>query len=687
MRLKSLQVVLPSLLLALPLLRTAMADEGMWTHDNFPAGQVRQQHGVDITPAWLEHVRLATVRLAGCTASFVSPDGLLLTNHHCVSSCVAQLSTADEDLLRDGFLAASRNEELRCLTQRADVLMKVEDITAQVNAATAGLDDRAANEARKQVLTRLEKACEQAAPVREPRRCESVALYGGGQHFLYHYKRYEDVRLVFAPEAAIGAFGGDPDNFQFPRWTLDMGLLRAYENGLPARTPDYLSINWNGPAEGEPVFVSGHPGTTQRLLTVAELESHRRILPLWLQRASELRGRYIQFSKTGPEAARIVKDPLASVENRIKVRRRMLDALLDPALLEEKRAAEQKLRAATHLPAGKPDPWQEIERAMAREQELYLPYTFLEEAAGFDSTLFGYARSLVRAAAERSKPNEQRLREYVDTALPQLEQRLLAAVPVYAQREQLTLSFGLERMREFLGPDHPLVRNLLAELTPDELARGLVSQSRLADPDERRRLWDGGQAAIEASDDLMIRIARLVDGPARAVRRQYEDEVEAVVDAATATIAAARFAALGTSVYPDATFSLRLNVGTVRGWTEGGEDIAPFTTLRRAYERATGAEPFLLPRSWLAMRDRLDLDTRMNLVTTNDIIGGNSGSPLLNARGEVVGLVFDGNIHSISGAYWFDAARNRAVAVHPAIMRMALTEVYGASAIAKELGL
>ena len=687
MRLKSLQVVLPSLLLALPLLRTAMADEGMWTHDNFPAAQVRQQHGVDITPAWLEHVRLSTVRLAGCTASFVSPDGLLLTNHHCVASCVAQLSTAEEDLLRDGFLAASRNEELRCLTQRADVLMKVEDITAQVNAATAGLDDRAANEARKQVLTRLEKACEQAAPVREPRRCESVALYGGGQHFLYQYKRYDDVRLVFAPEAAIGAFGGDPDNFQFPRWTLDMGLLRAYENGLPARTPEHLKINWNGPAEGEPVFVSGHPGTTQRLLTVAELESHRRILPLWLQRASELRGRYIQFAKTGAEAERIVKDPLSSVENRIKVRRRMLDALLDPALLEEKRAAEQKLRAATQLPAGKPDPWQQIERAMAREQELYLPYTFLEEAAGFDSTLFGHARSLVRAAAERSKPNEQRLREYVDTALPQLEQRLLAAVPVHAQREQLTLSFGLERMREFLGPDHPLVRNLLAELTPDELARGLVSQSRLADPDVRRQLWDGGQSAIEASDDPMIRMARLVDGPAREVRRQYEDEVEAVVDAATATIAAARFAALGTSVYPDATFSLRLNVGTVRGWTEGGEVVAPFTTLRRAYERATGAEPFLLPRSWQAMRDRLNLDTGMNLVTTNDIIGGNSGSPLLNARGELVGLVFDGNIHSISGAYWFDAARNRAVAVHPAIMRLALTEVYGASAIARELGL
>lgn len=692
MRLKSLLRVVPPillllLLLLLPLLRPAMADEGMWPFDNFPATQVRQQHGVDITPAWLDRVRLATVRLAGCTASFVSPDGLLLTNHHCVASCLAQLSSAVEDRLRDGFIAGTRGAELRCPTQRADVLVKVEDISSQVQAAIAGLDDRAANEARKQALTRLERACEQAAPAREPRRCEAVALYGGGQHFLYQYKRYDDVRLVFAPEAAIGAFGGDPDNFQFPRWALDMSLMRAYEDGAPARTPGHLKINWNGAAEGEAVFVSGHPGTTQRLLTVAQLESQRRQLPLWLARASELRGRYIQYSKTGTEAARIVKDPLNSLENRIKVRRRMLDALLDPALLEQKRAAEQQLRASARLPAGKPDPWREIERAMAREQELYLPYTFLEDAAGFDSTLFSYARTLVRGAAERAKPSEQRLREFVDTALPRVEQQLLADVPVYPERERLTFSFGLERMREFLGPDHPLVRNLLAELTPDELARGLVTQSRLGDAAVRRQLWDGGQAAIEASDDPMIRMARLVDGPARAVRKQYEDEVEAVVSAATATIAAARFAALGTSVYPDASFSLRLNVGIVQGWKEGGSDVAPFSTLRRAFERATGVEPFKLPEPWLAKRDSLDLDTRMNLVSTNDIIGGNSGSPLVNAKGEIVGLIFDGNIHAISGAYWFDATRNRAVSVHPAILRVALTQVYEAAAIARELGL
>jgi hypothetical protein len=687
MRLKSLLLnLLPALLIVLPV-RPAQADEGMWTHGNFPTALVRQRYNVEITPAWLDRVRLATVRLANCTASFVSPDGLMLTNHHCAASCLAQLSTAAADRLRDGLIAATRDAELRCPTQRADVLMKMEEITLQVNAAVAGLDDKAANDARKQALTRLEKACEQAAGTRDPRRCEAVTLYGGGQYFLYQYKRYDDVRLVFAPEAAIGAFGGDPDNFQFPRWCLDMTLMRAYENGGPVATPNHLKINWNGPTAGEAVFVSGHPGTTQRLLTVAQLESQRMQLPLWLQRASELRGRYIQFSKTGAEAARIVKDPLNSLENNIKVRRRRLDALLEPALLEQKRSAEAQLRAATRLPAGTPDPWREIERAMAREQQLYVAYTFLENAAGFDSALFGYARTLVRGAAERPKANEQRLREFADTALPRVEQQLLADVPAYAERDRLTLSFGIERMREYLGPEHPLVRNLLAELSPDELALGLVSESKLGDVNLRRRLWEGGQAAIDASNDPMIRLARLVDAEARAVRKQYEDEVEAVVNAAAERIAAARFATLGTSVYPDATFSLRLNFGAVQGWEEAGTTVAPFTTLGRAFERATGSDPFRLPDSWMAKRGSLDMGTRFNLVSTNDIIGGNSGSPLINARGEIVGLVFDGNIHAISGNYWFDAARNRTVSVHPAIMRVALTQVYPAGAVARELGL
>jgi hypothetical protein len=669
------------------MLQSARADEGMWTYDNFPAALVKQRYGVDITQAWLTQLRTATVRLSNCTGSFVSKDGLFLTNHHCIAPCLAQLSSSETDYLRNGFAAQARGDELRCQTQRADVLMKIEDITAQIGTATAGRDAKSANEARMQARTRLEQACEKAAGTADPRRCESVSLYGGGQYFLYHYKRYDDVRMVFAPEVAIAAYGGDPDNFQFPRWCLDVAVLRAYDgNGRPASTPNFLKVNWNGPSVGEPTFISGHPGTTQRLLTVAQLEAQRAQLPLVLQRSSELRGRYIQFSEGGAEQERIVADALRSLENGIKVRRKRVDALTEPALLAHKQAAESELRARANFPADS-DPWKEIERAAARDTELSVPYAFLETADGFNSELFKYARTLVRAAAERGKPSEQRLREYVDTALPRVTQTLTASVPVYAERERITLSMGLMRMREFLGPDHPLVRNLLAELSPQQLAAGLIAETKLADPQVRKQLWDGGQAAIDASTDPMIRIALLVDPYARAVRTQREEEVEAIVTAATERIAAARFAAYGTTVYPDATFTLRLNFGSVQGWNEAGEQVAPFTTLARAFERATGTDPFRLPDSWLARRGSLDPATPFNYVTNNDVVGGNSGSAVVNAKGEIVGLAFDGNIHSNSGAYWFDNAKNRMVAVNTTIIRTALTQVYGVPALAKELGL
>jgi hypothetical protein len=662
------------------------ADEGMWTYDNFPFTTVKQKLGVDITQAWLDRVRLGTVRLSNCTASFVSPEGLILTNHHCAATCLEQLSSAQKDLLQNGFVSGAREAELRCPTQYADVLMKMEDVTAKVTAATRGLKDKEANDARKQALTLLEQDCEKAAGARDPRRCESVRMYKGGQYFLYQYKRYADVRIVFAPEASIAAFGGDPDNFQFPRWCLDMSLMRAYEDGKPAATLNHLKVNWNGPTAGEAVFVSGHPGSTDRQLTVAQLETLRASLPFWLLRSAELRGRYIQFAKTSVENARIVKDPLNSLENNIKVRRKRLDALLDPALMAQKAEAEKKLRAQAGVIAGG-DPWKDIERASRLELELSVPYTFLEGGAGFNSALFRYARTLVRAAAERAKPSEQRLREYAQPALPQMQQQLLAAVPVYPEREILTFSFGLERMREFLGPDDLLVSTLLAEFSPDELASVLVRTTKLGDPAVRKQLWEGGQAAVDASNDPMIRIAKLVDVPSRALRKRYEDEVEAVTDAASEKIAAARFKALGTNVYPDATFTLRLNFGTVQGWNEAGKPVESFTRLGRAFERATGSDPFRLPDTWTSRRAQLDMATPFNISTSNDIVGGNSGSPLINARGEIVGLLFDGNIHSISGGYWFDTAKNRAVAVHPAIMRLALTKVYDAPAVVRELGL
>jgi hypothetical protein len=668
----------------------AFADEGMWTYHDFPHELVKQRYGADISPAWLDRVRTATVRLSGCTASFVSPQGLILTNHHCAAACLDENSTSGKNLVRDGFLAHTREKELRCGTQVADVLVAMENVTPKVEAATQGLDAQAANDARKKTLTQLEQACEQASAKAKtgPLKCESVTLYQGGQYWLYQYHRYVDLRLVFAPEEDIAAFGGDPDNFQFPRWCLDMALLRAYDShGKPAAVSSYLRIRPEGPSPGELVFVSGHPGSTDRLLTVAQLEELRDVmLPQWLLRASELRGRYIEYGKSSPEAHRIVENPLLYLENSLKVRRKLLDALLDERLLQKKRQEESELRVKARAGGMTSDPWERIAKAEQTDRELSLPYIFIEAGAGFNSKLFSYARLILRGATERQKPNADRLREYRETALPRLEQQLKAPVPVYPELENLTLSFSLERMREWLGPDAPLVRRLLSKDSPDTLAARVISGSKLNDPQERMRLWSGGMAAVEASQDPMIELARAVDPTAREIRKRYEDEVEAPIDAASEQIAAARFRLYGTSVPPDATFTLRLNFGTVQGWREGDHEVEPFTYLSRLYERATGQEPFKVPDTWLTAKPRLDLQTKFDLSTNNDIVGGNSGSPLLDAQGRLVGLMFDGNIHSIAGSYWFDPELNRAVAVHPAIMLEGLRKVYQANELLAELG-
>ena len=662
------------------------ADEGMWTFDNFPSSTVKQRYGADITPAWLDHVRLSTIRLANCTASFVSPEGLILTNHHCAESCLAELSSKTRSMVELGFAAADRNAEQRCPAQLADVLIGTEDVTGTISQAIAGLSDTAANDARKRTLTTLEEACEQASAKAKSGklRCQVVTLYQGGQYFLYKYKRYDDVRLVFSPEADIASFGGDPDNFQFPRWSLDFSMLRAYENGKPAATPNYLQIKFDGPAANQLVFVAGHPGSTARLQTRAQLEFDRNMpLPITLMRAAELRGRFIQFGATNPADDRIVRAPLNSLQNAIKVRRKELDALNDDALLTGKSEAEERLRASAHI--GGTDPWQEIQSASVRERALYLQYTFLESGAGFNSGLFRDARLLLRGADERTKRNIDRLREFTDASLPLIQRELFVRVPVYPEIEVLTLSFSLERMREWLGPDHPVVRKLLSKESPETLATRLIAETKLDDAEVRKRLWQGGKAAVDASLDPMIEFARAVDADARSIRRRFEDEVEAPITAAAQRIAAARFKAYGTKVYPDATFTLRLNYGTVQGWVEDGTPVEPFTHLDRAFERATGASPFKIPDSWIKVKEKLDMRTPFCISTNNDIVGGNSGSPLIDADGRIVGLMFDGNIHSIAGRYWFDATNNRAIAVHPAIIREALDKVYGARSLLTEL--
>ena len=660
----------------------AAADEGMWTFDNPPAAAIEQKYGVKLDDSWLNRVREGTVRLdGGCTGSFISGDGLILTNHHCAEDCIVQNSSEGNDLNEKGFVAGTREMELQCEEDSISVLVGTEDVTAKVAAALEGVAPDKVVEARRAALTQMEQSCEEGSKKAKggKLKCERVSLYQGGQHWLYKYRRYEDVRLVFAPERDIAAFGGDPDNFQFPRWCLDMSILRAYDGGKPAKTPTHLKFDWDGAQPGDAVFVSGHPGNTDRLLTAAQLDVQRdTFMPFWLMRFSELRGRMIQYSKTGEEPRRIAESYLNQIENSIKVRRKQFDALLDPALIANAREKEKALGSA----GGSFD---QIAKAQDAWRKILVPYTFIENGAAFNSQLFQHARTLVRAAAERAKPNEARLPEFTEARLDAVVQGLGADTPIYPDFEALRLSFGLERMREWLGPDDAVVRQVFGKDSPDTLANRAVRQSTLGSAAARMALYEGGQAAIDASQDPMIRLAAAVDPAARDLRKTFETEVEGPVARGQEEIAKARFAKYGTSTYPDATFTLRLSYGAMQGWDEKGQPVRPWTELSRAFERATGEPPFKIPERWMAMKDSLDMTTRANFTTTNDIVGGNSGSPMLNARGEIVGLAFDGNIHSISGSYWFDERMNRSIGVHPAYIRTALEKVYGARSLLAEI--
>ncbi len=676
-------------LLTLTLSYTALADEGMWTIDNFPTDTVAKKYDVDVGDDWLRKAQLATTRLeGGCSGSFASSDGLVLTNNHCTWGCIRNLSTSERNLSDEGFIARDRGEELQCPGEQISVLVEFEEVTDKIASVTAGMDEAQANSARKAELTRLESDCEAAS--KGERSCEAVTLYNGGQYFIYQYKRYDDVRLVFAPELDIGAFGGDPDNFNFPRWSFDMTFLRAYENGEPAQTPDYLRWRAEGPAAGEPVFVTGHPGSTDRLLTVSQLKFQRDVmLPLWLLRYSEFRGRMMAWQHTSDEAARTVQQRILNYENALKVRRNQLKALQNDRMIGRKASEERSLREAIAsdpaLTAAYGEAWDLIDRSLDTHRNFYEEHLFIENAAGLQGSLYAYAKTIVRGTAELEKPSDKRIRAYRDTALPQLTQRLFAARPIDKEFEKLQLTFSLEKMREWLGPDSQWVHSIIGSEAPDELASDLVTGTKLDDPAYRRKLWEGGAAAVEASDDPFIRLAATIEPGANALRIRYRDEVEAPRILGEEMIADARFQLYGTNTYPDATFTLRVTYGAVEGWEERGEMIDPFTRTSRLFERATGQRPFRVPDSWSNAREDLDPDTPFNFVATTDITGGNSGSPMIAADGSLIGLAFDGNIHSIAGDYWFDPSVNRTVGVNAAIMLEALETVYGADFLVEEL--
>jgi len=666
-----------------------IAAEGMWPLDNLPASRLKAEYSFTPGKDWLDHVMRASVRIAGgCSASFVSRDGLVMTNHHCAAACLSQLSSAKKNFIADGFLARNREEEVRCPEIEINRLERISDVTGQVKGAVAGLDGEAFKLAKNAVEAKLSSACVGAE--RETARCDVVDLYHGGLYHLYRYRRFQDVRLAWAPELAIAFFGGDPDNFNFPRYDLDIALLRVYENGKPARLKDFFPFSKAGAEAGEMVFVSGHPGSTQRQLTMSELETFRDVRLIGsLLRLAEERGILEQYGKLGPEAARIAENDLFGIENGYKALVGELKALLDPALVKHKQKEENELRAfVASQPALRSrvgGAWDAIEKAQQVYREIEAQYSAIEQARAFAGRHFGYARTLARGAEERAKPNADRLPEFNDSRLPELEQRLFSTAPIYPEYERMRLGWSLTKMRELLGADDPFVRLVLGRKSPEQLAAEWVAGTRLGDPAMRRALWNGDREAIAKSDDPFIKLALAVDPAARAIRKHYEREVESVVQKNTESIAQARFAQQGTSAYPDATFTLRLSYGEVVGWNERGKEIPPFTDFAGAFARDTGVDPFALPASWRAAKGKLNLAQRFNFVTNNDIIGGNSGSPMINRNGEIVGLIFDGNIHSLGGAFWFDGRKNRAVAVHSGAILESLNKVYGADDLVREI--
>jgi hypothetical protein len=668
------------------------ADEGMWLFENPPTKTLSQRYGFTVTAPWMEHLQRSSVRFnSGGSGSLVSADGLVMTNHHVGADALQKLSTPEHDYVRNGFHARTRAEELKCHDLELNVVMGIQDVTERVNAAVPpDMDPAKAQQARRAVMNTIEQESTRATGLRS----DVVTLYHGGRYHLYRYRKYTDVRLVFAPEQAIAFFGGDPDNFEYPRYDLDICFFRVYENGRPVRPAHYLRFSPHGAGDGELIFVSGNPGRTDRLNTAAHLRFLRdrqmpAVLALIFRREIMLR----TYSERSTENARRGLDELFMYENSRKARIGGLEGLLDPAVIRRREleeaglrlavSADPKLRAAAGLA------WDEVQATINALRSIYDSYSLLEQGRALNAEQFSFARTLLRMSEETAKPNAERLREYRESNLESLRQTLFSSAPIYDDLEIAKLTDSLTMLAEIMGEDTPLVQKVLAGQSPPVRAAQLIRTTRLGDVALRKRLAAGGRQAVDRSDDPMIRLARLVDGPARAVRKTYEEEVEEPQRQAYAKVAKARFALFGTNVYPDATFTLRLAFGVVKGYRDRGETLPPWTTMGGAYLHAQkhgNREPFALPASWIARKDRLNLDTPFNFVSTADIIGGNSGSPVVNRRGELVGIIFDGNIQSLLWDYVFDDQQGRALAVHSSAIQEALRKIYDAAGLADELG-
>jgi hypothetical protein len=688
LRLPCIALAVLFVLSAVPL---AFADEGMWLFNNPPRKLLKSKYNFDPTDKWLEHVQKASVRFnSGGSGSFVSPDGLVMTNHHVGLGALQKLSgLKKKDFVKEGFYARTHDEEFQAVDEELNVLIDITDVTAEVKAAVKpGMTPEQAFEARRGIIAKIEAESEKKTGLRS----NVITLYQGGQYHLYRFKRYTDVRLVFAPEQQIAFYGGDPDNFAYPRYDLDVCLFRVYENGKPAKIDHYLKWSKHGAADGELVFVSGHPGNTDRLNTMAELEYLRDHQYPWvLGRLHRLEVMLSVYSAYGEDNERKAKDLLFSVANSRKAREGGLEGLLDPKLMKQKAEYEKKLREAV---AKNPDlkdaadAWDVITKVQKIRIANAKRYNMLEGGAGFFTTYFGIARTLVRAADEFAKPNEERLTEFGDSDKKSLEFRLFSKRPIYKDFEIVKLADSLTFLCGQLGFKDKLVQQVLDGKPPRERAADLVNGTQLDDVELRKKLYEGGKAAIDASKDPMILLAKMIDKEARAVRKTIENQVEEPKRQAYDKIARAKFAVEGTDTYPDATFTLRLSFGVVKGYEEGGKHIPFETDFAGLYAKAkehNNKYPFDLPQRWIDRKSKLNLKTPFNSVNTCDIIGGNSGSPVINKEGEVVGLIFDGNIQSLVWDFAYTEEQGRSVAVCSQAIPEALRAIYDAGPLADEL--